>query len=83
MVRVVCRFVPDGKHLPSPPQASPSNTAAWVFEASSNVNALPAIAQLVEHLTVECCSNQMVPGEGISKMKLVNGATLRTLWPSG
>ena len=22
----------------------------------------PAIAQLVEHLTVECCSNQMVPG---------------------
>ena len=24
--------------------------------------ALPAIAQLVEHLTVECCSNQMVPG---------------------
>ena len=24
--------------------------------------ASPAIAQLVEHLTVECCSNQMVPG---------------------
>ena len=24
--------------------------------------AFPAIAQLVEHLTVECCSNQMVPG---------------------
>ena len=24
--------------------------------------ATPAIAQLVEHLTVECCSNQMVPG---------------------
>ena len=23
---------------------------------------MPAIAQLVEHLTVECCSNQMVPG---------------------
>ena len=23
---------------------------------------IPAIAQLVEHLTVECCSNQMVPG---------------------
>ena len=22
----------------------------------------PAIAQLLEHLTVECCSNQMVPG---------------------
>jgi hypothetical protein len=22
----------------------------------------PAIAQLAEHLTVECCSNQMVPG---------------------
>ena len=22
----------------------------------------PAIAQLVEHLTVDCCSNQMVPG---------------------
>ena len=22
----------------------------------------PAIAQLVEHLTVECCSYQMVPG---------------------
>ena len=22
----------------------------------------PAIAQLVEHLTVECCFNQMVPG---------------------
>ena len=25
-------------------------------------NVKPAIAQLVEHLTVECCSNQMVPG---------------------
>ena len=24
--------------------------------------AQPAIAQLVEHLTVECCGNQMVPG---------------------
>ena len=24
--------------------------------------AQPAIAQLAEHLTVECCSNQMVPG---------------------
>ena len=23
---------------------------------------MPAIAQLVEHLTVECCSYQMVPG---------------------
>ena len=23
---------------------------------------MPAIAQLVEHLTVDCCSHQMVPG---------------------
>ena len=47
-----------------PPQEEvlPSNTAAWVPEASSDVCAPPAIAQLVEHLTVECCSNQMVPG---------------------
>ena len=47
-----------------PPQQEvpPSNTAAWVQEASSDVCAPPAIAQLVEHLTVECCSNQMVPG---------------------
>jgi hypothetical protein len=26
------------------------------------MDAKPAIAQLVEHLTVESCSNQMVPG---------------------
>ena len=30
--------------------------------ARSIRNNKPAIAQLVEHLTVECCSNQMVPG---------------------
>ena len=28
----------------------------------STSQVIPAIAQLVEHLTVECCSNQMVPG---------------------
>ena len=28
----------------------------------SPAHSKPAIAQLVEHLTVECCSNQMVPG---------------------
>ena len=48
---------------PPPQQEVPaSNTAAWVWEASNDVCAPPAIAQLVEHLTVECCSNQMVPG---------------------
>ena len=56
-----------------PPQEEvpPSNTAAWVPEASSDVCAPPAIAQLVEHLTVECCSNQMVPGS------IPGGRTLR------
>ena len=59
VVRVVCRFAPDGKHSLSPPEASPSNTDAWVLETSSNVCAPPVTAQLVEHLTVDCCSNQM------------------------
>ena len=31
-------------------------------EIHGSIDAKPAIAQLVEHLTVECCSNQMVPG---------------------
>ena len=31
-------------------------------EIHGGIDAKPAIAQLVEHLTVECCSNQMVPG---------------------
>ena len=39
--------------LPADPQPSRQCTAG------ANK---PAIAQLVEHLTVECCSNQMVPG---------------------
>ena len=30
-------------------------------EIHGSIDAKPAIAQLVEHLTVECCSNQMVP----------------------
>ena len=29
---------------------------------ANGVAPIPAIAQLVEHLTVDCCSNQMVPG---------------------
>ena len=29
---------------------------------ANEISATPAIAQLVEHLTVEHCSNQMVPG---------------------
>ena len=35
-----------------------------VFRRRKRVDAVstPAIAQLVEHLTVECCSYQMVPG---------------------
>ena len=36
-----------------------SRFAAKVEHRGDHV--MPAIAQLVEHLTVECCSNQMVP----------------------
>ena len=39
-----------------------SDTENFPSVQSSHSRILPAIAQLVEHLTVECCSNQMVPG---------------------
>jgi hypothetical protein len=38
----------------------PRLAAQWNPLATATNN--PAIAQLVEHLTVDCCSNQMVPG---------------------
>ena len=34
----------------------------WFSEISLNHDVKPVIAQLVEHLTVDICSNQMVPG---------------------
>ena len=40
------------------------------------MRAAPAIAQLVEHLTVDPCSNQMVPGS-------IPGGGLYSYWPWG
>ena len=58
---------------PAVPRPSPTSTPtllappsllqrAIVQEPLAIIANKPAIAQLVEHLTVECCSNQMVPG---------------------
>ena len=45
-------------------QGPSQDTGAQHFRNTRNTYPCnrPAIAQLVEHLTVECCSNQMVPG---------------------
>ena len=46
----------------------------------------PAIAQLVEHLTVDICSDQMVPGSipggRIALLRREEAHQARLLWPS-
>ena len=42
-------------------QAACNGGSVYYFEIPANATG-PAIAQLVEHLTVDHCSNQMVPG---------------------
>ena len=48
---------------PTPPEMSAPSSQAWKISCHVALGAgKPAIAQLVEHLTVELCSYQMVPG---------------------
>ena len=49
--------------LPTPPSLLEAEDPGW--DAGSNLPPFPGkpgIVQLVEHLTVDTCSNQMVPG---------------------
>ena len=48
-------------------------------EIHGSIDAKPAIAQLVEHLTVECCSNQMVPGSIPGGRTFCSGAQVAML----
>ena len=43
-------------------RAKPAGPWAWPGQQPALKAPKPAIAQLVEHLTVDSCSNQMVPG---------------------
>ena len=47
---------------PSPVASGPSRILRLPPLLAKYHTIKPAIAQLVEHLTVECCGNQMVPG---------------------